>query len=197
MNRPNTRDLAIFILLVTVGVVARVVFQEIPNFAPVAALALFAGYFFGHRLVAVAVPLAVMTISDRLVDAGGYAMPLMLTVYGLLALPVFFRGCLQQHLSLERSSIARSAGSVIGLLGCSLACSLIFFVGTNFMVWMTGSWYEPTFAGLMKCFAGAIPFFRYTLAGDAAFAVFFFGSHAFATSIFRSVDREDRLITAS
>lgn len=183
MNRPTVTDVLVFVLLVTLGVVARVAFQHVPNFAPVAALALFAGYFFGHRGLALGVPLAVMFISDRLVDAGGYALPLMLTVYALLSLPVFFRSFVRRFFNLQNSSAPRAVGSVLGLLGCSLTCSLIFFFGTNFAVWATSSWYEPTWAGLMSCFASAIPFFRYTLAGDAIFAVSLFGSYALIASL--------------
>lgn len=183
MNRPTVTDVLVFVLLVTLGVVARVAFQHIPNFAPVAALALFSGYFFRQRGLALSVPLAVMLISDRLVDAGGYALPLMLTVYALLSLPVFFRGFVRHYFSLQNPSAARAIGSVLGLLGCSLACSLIFFFGTNFAVWATSSWYEPTLAGLLTCFASAVPFFRYTLAGDAIFAISLFGCYAVVAAL--------------
>ena len=190
MHRSTIRDIVSFILLVAVGVATRVWFQDIPNFAPVAALALFAGYFFTSRALAIATPLAVMMISDRFVDAGGYAIPLMLTVYALLALPVLFRGVARRHLSLDQGSKTRVFGAVTGLMACSLACSLIFFLGTNFMVWATSSWYEPTLAGLVKCYAGAIPFFRYTLAGDAVFGTLFFGSYAVAKLMAKSTDAE-------
>lgn len=186
MNRPSLRDLVVFSALIVVGVVARVALQDLPNFAPVAAIALFAGYFLGHRVLAIACPLSIMLISDRLVDAGGYSLPLMLTVYGLLALPVFFSGPVRRYFSFEPGTKHKMVGTVTGLIGCSLACSLIFFLGTNFMVWMTSTWYEPTFAGLVKCYASAIPFFRYTLAGDAVFSTVLFGSYAIAGALSRT-----------
>jgi hypothetical protein len=42
--------------------------------------------------------------------------------------------------------------------------------------------YEHTFAGMLHCYVQAIPFFRYTLAGDLFFAVALFGSYAVAMS---------------
>ena len=173
-----TRNAAIFAFLVTCGVVARVAFQHIPNFAPVAALALFAGYFFTSRMLAVAVPFSVMLISDRLVDAGGYSLPLMLTVYALLALPVFVSGPWRRTFSSEPRSLFGASGSTLGLFGCTLACSLIFFLGTNLAVWATSSWYEHTLSGLLTCYTSALPFFRFTVAGDACFALVLFGGYA-------------------
>ena len=182
-------NLAVIVLLVTSGVAVRVALRDIPNFAPVAALALFAGFYFVPRTLAASVPIAVMVISDRLVDAGGYSWPLMLTVYGLLTLPVFFRGFLHRYFSLHQASRPRLAASICGLFGCSLACSLMFFLGTNWMVWMTGNWYEPTLTGLMTCLANGIPFFRYTLAGDAVFSMILFGGYATVWATIRSAER--------
>jgi len=182
MNRISTRDLVAFGLLVAFGVAVRVGMQHIPNFAPVAAIALFAGYFMRHRLLAVCTPLAIMMISDRLVEAGGYSVPLMMTVYGLLALPVLIGGPMRRWIRLQHDRPSKAFASILGLVGFSLLCSLLFFAGTNAMVWATSSWYEPTLAGLAKCYVTAIPFFRYTVTGDAVFSTLLFGGYAFAAN---------------
>lgn len=174
----DLKSLIVFALLIGAGVTARVVFQNIPNFAPVAALALFAGYFFRSRVLAICVPLSVMLISDRLIDAGGYPWLLMITVYGLLTLPVLSRSWLKKHVNFEGRNLQRFAGSALTVGGFSLACSLLFFFGTNAMVWATTSLYPQTAAGLASCYAAAIPFFQYTLAGDLAFSFVFFGALA-------------------
>lgn len=194
MNRISTRDFLLGVLLVACGVAARMFFRDLPNFAPVAAMALFAGYLFGSRLLALSVPILVMTISDFLINAGGYALSLRLTVYGLLVLPVFFGGPLRSRLSFGNNSTKRAVASMAGLIGCSVLCSLLFFAGTNWMVWMTSSWYEPTIGGLLTCFANAVPFFKYTLAGDLCFATVLFGVYALTTSALRRTD--GRLVTA-
>ena len=178
MNRPLAKDFLVFVALVALGVIARVALQHVPNFAPVAGLALFAGYFFAHRWLALSVPLLVMVISDRLIEAGGYDWRLMLTVYGLLTLPVCLRGLTRRYLALERSGRWRNVRALTGLMGCSLFCSVVFFLGTNVMVWLTSSWYPGTLAGLRECLVSAIPFFRYTLAGDAVFTAVCFGAYA-------------------
>ena len=54
-------DAAAAAVLITAGVALRLVFRDVPNFAPVAALALFAGYYFRNAGWALLVPLSVVT----------------------------------------------------------------------------------------------------------------------------------------
>ena len=175
MKRTTIEQGAVLAILVAAGVGLRFYFQDIPNFAPVAAVALFAGFFFRSRLLAATAPLSVMLITDFFI--GGYQPLLMVTVYGLLALPVFMRGMLRQHF-LQGETTSAAAASVLGLLLCTLAASVLFFVATNFVTWLTTPWYPRTAAGLWQCYANAVPFFRYTLAGDMSFATVLFGSYA-------------------
>jgi hypothetical protein len=52
------------------------------------------------------------------------------------------------------------------IAGCAVLSSALFFVVTNFAVWYSGAWYGDDFAGLIKCYAAALPFARNMLAGD-------------------------------
>ena len=47
----------------------------------------------------------------------------------------------------------------------ALLSATIFFVITNFAVWMSGTMYPLTIDGLLLCYTMAIPFFGNTLAG--------------------------------
>ena len=170
------KQLIAFMILVSAGVTVRLMFQDLPNFAPVAALALFSGYFFTSRLMAVAAPITVMLVTDWFL--GSYHPVLMVAVYGMLAMPVLFRGLLRRGLDLQGTSQRRAALATIGLVGCGLASSLAFFVVTNFATWLVGGLYPPTWDGLVNCYVQALPFFRYTLAGDLLFATLLFGSYA-------------------
>jgi hypothetical protein len=169
------------ISLVVLGAGVRLWFQDLPNFAPVAALALFAGYHFRSWVLALCVPLGVMAISDTFI--GGYDWRMMALVYGTLAAPVALRGVLRRTLSLENRNWAGAAAATTGLVFCSLAGSLAFFVVTNFGSWLWFSMYEHSAAGLLYCYQQAIPFFRYTLAGDLLFAVVLFGGYALACQV--------------
>ncbi len=189
LQRRHKTEIAVFLAIVFLGVTARCFFHFVyylPNFAPVAGLALFAGYFFRSRLAAVAAPLAVMLVSDLFI--GGYQPALMLVVYGALAAPVLARGFLRRTFDGKSSSDnnsgwRRAIASVAGLAACGLAASAGFFLVTNFAVWGMSVFspahaiYAPTFEGLLLCFTQALPFFRYTLAGDLFFSLAFFGGY--------------------
>jgi hypothetical protein len=134
-----------------------------PNFTPLAATALFASFFLGRRL-AVLVPLSAMLVSDLFI--GFYEWRIMLVVYAALTFPVLFGTFLKDRL--RPGPITVSA----------LASSIVFFVSTNFAVWLFGSMYGHGFRGLLECYAAAVPFFRYTLAGDLFWSATLFASYA-------------------
>ena len=159
-----------FLLLVAGGVWLRWAFRDLPNFAPVAAMALFAGYCIRRPLAAAAVPLSIMVISDRLI--GGYQWQMMLLVYAMLTLPVLAGRPLRR--SLEERSAATFWRPTATVLSGSLAASLAFFLVTNFGAWLWFDMYPKTWGGLMESYVAAIPFFRYTVAGDLFFAVALF-----------------------
>jgi hypothetical protein len=56
------------------------------------------------------------------------------------------------------------------------ASSVIFFVVTNFAVWLTSGMYPLDAAGLTKCYVAALPFFQNTLIGDLLWTAALFGS---------------------
>lgn len=59
------------------------------------------------------------------------------------------------------SIIYRVLGSLLG--------AVIFFVLTNFGVWVTG-FYGYTFTGLISCYLLAVPFFAYSLISTLTFS---------------------------
>jgi hypothetical protein len=181
VKRETAIEAAVFAGLVLSGAAARVWFRELPNFAPIAAMSLFAGYFFRSRAVAVAVPLSAMLLSDAFI--GGYEWQMMLVVYGMLALPVAFGGPLRNWLRIEPGRLGRTLPAVAGLFGSSLAASLLFFLATNFAWWPWTDMYEHNFAGLLRCYENGLPFFRHTLLGDTLFAALLFGGYAWAVSL--------------
>ena len=166
--------------LIGVGAGLRVLLRDLPNFAPVAALALFAGYYFRSLLPALCVPLGVMALSDLVL--GGYDPRMMAVVYGMLALPVFLRSPLRRYLGLTPGKAGAATAATAGLLGCSLASSVLFFLVTNFACWLSMGLYTLDASGLLHCYQQALPFFRHTLCGDLVFATVLFGGYALAVT---------------
>ncbi len=68
----------------------------------------------------------------------------------------------------------RHRQSISAVIGISALGSVAFFLLSNF-----GSWLDPlmkydrSLAGLVECYAMALPFFRHTFASDILFAVVF------------------------
>ncbi len=163
------KDITVFALLVVVGVVGRLACLEIPNFQPTGAVALFAGFYFAQRRIALLAPLAVMGISNLWLDAY-LSWPQMIVVHAALLWPVF----LGRHLLRQPSS---TASPLIRWGICLSAPSLVFFLTTNFGVWLVSGMYPQTLAGLASCYWLAVPFYGYSLAGDLVFVPMVFGSY--------------------
>ena len=173
MQKYVLRDLAVWAVLVISCVALRLSLSDVPNFAPVAGLSLFAGFFFRNRLWAASAPLVVMTVADR--SLGGYHPVVMFAVYAGLVLPVFFGAPIRQRFA-KAARWPQRATAVGGLFGYALFGSVIFFLVSNFACWTIGM-YSMTWSGLTECYWQALPFFRYTLMGDISFAAAFFAAY--------------------
>jgi hypothetical protein len=160
MPTPRLLVLTGFIL----GAAALRIAPHLPNFSPIAAMALFGGAHFSDKRLAFAVPLAALLLSDCVL--GFYAG--MATVYASFAIVVVLGLWLR-----SRRTPALIAGTA--LLG-----SFLFFLITNFGYWTSGVLYPRTLSGLAACYAAAIPFFRNTLAGDLFYTAVLFGGFALA-----------------
>ena len=151
---------ALAIGLILLGIAAR--FAPHPdNVTPLAAIALFGGAYLPKRW-AIWLPVAVIALSD--------------VVIGLHAGVIF----------------TWSAAALIGFVGwwvrrqpspgrivrAAILSSAVFFLVTNFGVWLlgeNGTVYPKTLGGVWACFVAAMPFFRNTLAGDLVITTALFG----------------------
>jgi hypothetical protein len=142
-----------------------------PNFAAVGAIALFCGACFSNRWVAIVIPLVAMFLSDLALGLqyGTFEYTfhtLMPVVYGSFALIA----CIGFLLRGKRRVVPIACGS--------LAASTLFYLVTNFGVWLFGSLYPKSVEGLLACYTAGIPFFGNTIMGDATFSAVLFGSLA-------------------
>ena len=181
-KRPLLVELCVLAALIALGAGVRIVLgPEMPNFAPIAAISLFAGYFFQRTWLAFLAPWVSMLASDAVL--GGHEWQMMLVVYFMLSLPIAWSWWLRRVVKIERTSTARSLLTSVGaLIGCSLVSSVLFFLATNFAWWPWNDLYPHTVAGLILSYERGLPFFGNTLCGDLFFAVALFGSYAMAVS---------------
>jgi len=145
-----------------------------PNFSPIEAVALFGGAYFAHRAWAIVVPLVAMAISDvalGLVNGGIYLD------YFLNAHFVSIYACIVLCTLLGFALRGRVSGGSV--LGSSLAGSAIFFLVTNFAVWLSADPQVSTTCGsLGACYVAGLPFFQWTALGTLFYAAVLFGGFA-------------------
>lgn len=160
-------------LLILLAAVSRIL-PHPPNFTPVGAMALFGAAWFKPRHWAFIVPFAGLWLSDLFLNNVVYAQYYPSFVW-------FDTGQLWVYLSfglivgLGFMALGKiTAGRVIG---ASLASSVLFFLITNFGVWVSGGMYALTWQGLAACYAAAIPFFANTILGDFCYTTTLFASY--------------------
>lgn len=151
------------IVMIAIAAAMRLV-PHWPNFTPVAAMALFGGAYLNDRRLAYAVPFAAMMLSDLVL---GFH-PTMWAVYLSFAMIV------------SLGFLLRNNNSILKTAGAALASSVLFFVVTNFAMWVSGTYYSLDLTGLIQCYVAAIPFFGYSAAGDLFYTGIMFGAFEYA-----------------
>jgi len=172
----SQKENLLYRLLLALGIIALAAALRIAphpwNFTPVGAMALFSGAVIKNRRLAFVVPLLALFLGDIFI---GFHK-LMPIVYASFLLSVAIGFWLRDRRTAGRISAATLLGAIQ------------FFLVTNFAVWAFGLTYPRTSAGLVACYVAGIPFFWNTLAGDAVYAVLFFGTFALAERLFPALN---------
>ncbi len=168
-------------LLVLSGLILVAAFSRlIPhpyNFAPIGAMSLFGAAYFTNKKLSFILPLLAMFLSDLVINNVLYASyyqsftiftPGFLWVYGAIAAIVIAGIFIFKKVSVSRVFVG------------SLSASILFFVISNFGVWLSDPDYPLTLSGLVLCYEMAIPFFQNTLFGDLVYSGVLFGGFEFA-----------------
>ncbi len=162
--------------LILIAAISRMIPHPL-NFAPIGAMSLFGAAYFTNKKFSFILPLLAMFISDLLVNNiiyGAYYQSFTLFtpgfgwVYGSIAAIVLVGIFLFRKVTFTR------------ILAGSLSASVLFFLITNFGVWLSDPDYPLNFAGLMLSYEMAIPFFKNTVAGDLFYCTVLFGGFEFA-----------------
>ena len=170
---PRASGLLLFALIVAAAV-SRLL-PHPPNFSPIEAIALFGGAHFLNRSWAVLAPLAAMFLSDLLLGViqGGiyfeyFASAHFLAIYACIALSAVLGFGLRNRVKSAR------------VLGYSLAGSLLFFLITNFAVWLTATdvvAHPACSASLGACYLAGLPFLKWTVLGTLVYSAVLFGGY--------------------
>jgi len=142
-----------------------------PNFTAIGAVALFGGAYFDKKYLSFVVPFAALFVTDLILGLHST----MWAVYLSFALIVVI------GFNLRKQSKPLNIGV------SAVAASVLFFLITNFAVWLSSPMYPPTTAGLVESYVAAIPFFNYTLFGNLFYVGVVFGIFELAKLKFPSL----------
>ena len=132
-----------------------------PNFTPMLGMAVFAGTVFDKKVFSFLIPLLAMILSD-----------LFLGLHSGIFI-VYLAICLNVVIGIYLINKIRYSK----ILGSLIAGSLVFFIVTNFAVWLYSGMYPYNFDGLLSCYIMALPFFQNTIISSILYgsgAFFFF-----------------------
>ena len=127
-----------------------------PNFTPITALALFGATTFSNRILGTLLPLIAMAISDLYLGFYSISIWVYSSFIAISLLGHYWKTIKTKNILLS---------------------SLLFFIVTNFGVWLTG--YPKTIEGFVLCYTLAIPFFINAIAGDLFFSYILKYSYSF------------------
>ncbi|MBA2745546.1 MAG: hypothetical protein H0U44_04895 [Flavisolibacter sp.] len=159
------------------------------GFTPQIAMALLAGAVIKDKKWAVILPLVSMLLSDVFYH--------FLFLNGMSTIPGFYEGQWLNYIlicGLTFFGFLLRKISVLRVAAFSMSGSILFFLTSNFAVWVGGGGFvrPKTFEGLMMCYADGLAFFRdYGLVngfygnlflGDLFFCGLLFGSYALLSS---------------
>ena len=140
----NYRNLTILSMMV-LAVITRLL-PHPPNVAPIAGIALFGGSRFDNKWIGFGLPLLCMFITDLFLG------------FSSITMFVYLSFMIISYIGINSKTI--SNGTILG-------SSLLFFLLTNFGVFLLG--YPHTIQGLLTCYTLALPFFVNTILGDLFF----------------------------
>ena len=179
--KKTKQKIVLFFYLVGLIALSRII-PHPPNFTPVLAMAVFMPYLTRDLYSAMLVPLSAMFVSDFYL---GFHSS-MFWVY----ISILLGTTLSQYtISMKKTYVHLGSNALLS--------STIFFIITNFAVWMSGGLYPHTMDGLILCYTMAIPFFGNTLAGTLLYISLLGLVSYSATNISRRYTDDEENITSS
>jgi hypothetical protein len=172
------------VTLILAAAFSRIV-PHMPNFSPIDAITLFAAAHFARVWQVFLIPFMAMWLSSLFIDNVQYAASqtsfvwmypgfhwqyLGFFIVGLLGLFLFRRGI-----------------SILNVVVGTLASGMVFFLISNFGVWIQGGLYSHDLAGFIACYLAAIPFYQGTFLGDVFYCTGLFSGFGWLSARYSSL----------
>lgn len=149
---------------------------HLPNFAPVTAIAIFAGIYLPKKQ-AVVLPLAVRLVSDFFL--GFFSWPLLIAVYLSHLFGVVLGLWIREHKTIPRVLLA------------PFFSAAVFFLVTNFAFLYSN--YPHDFSGIIMAYVNGLPFLRGTFLGDFIYTIGLVGCYEGIFYLHRSFKKKQEV----
>lgn len=156
MNRQNNTLVLSAGLLIVAAAFTRL-FPHYPNFTAMGAMAVFGGSVLKDKKLAFLLPLGALLLSD-------VCLQLFTTTKGFYGTSQFF--VYAAFLVITAVATSMKKRSVANIALAAVWSGAIFFIISNFGVWLSSDYYPKTLAGLGACYWTAIPFYKNELFGN-------------------------------
>ena len=147
----------LIVIIILIGAFSRII-PHPPNFTAIGAISILGGVYFGKNYLAFLIPIISMLISDFLL---GFNMAISVYLSFLIMIPLGIG--------------IKNKLSNLSVIKTSIYASIVFFLITNFSVWIFSTVYPNNIYGLLICYYAGIPFFFNTLLGNIFFSFSLFG----------------------
>ncbi len=149
-------------IIVAIGLILLLVSSRLTshfwNMTAVGGIALFAGAYFSKKWISFFVITSGLLLSDMVL---GFHNQMLVVYFSYALIAVLGFSLSLQGPRLKTVLMALSGGP-------------LFFLITNFSVWLTGNMYPHTFDGLMESYIMGLPFFRNQILADLFSSVILF-----------------------
>ncbi len=159
--------------LIAIALLSRLI-PHWPNFTAMIAVAFSGGVLFGKRIQALVLPLLVLFLGDLIINN---------TLYFDGSFSLFTHGFAYiygAYILVALLGVMGRSGSYLTKGLGALSAALIFYLVTNFGVWLGNPFYAQNLSGLMSSYAAGLPF----LLNSAISTLFYGGLIVFAKQLY-------------
>jgi hypothetical protein len=146
------------------------------NFTAIGALAIFAAMNMPNKWLSALLPLAAMFISDLVINNVVYAAYSPTFVWLSEGFVWIYLGVFAHTVS---AWVTSGRSKVVSSAASSVLGAVLFFLLSNYGVWVGSGIYPASQQGLLLCYTAALPFFGNMLLGNLFFCALLFGVHYF------------------
>jgi hypothetical protein len=182
MKKINS-EIIFVVVLISVATFSRLI-PHPWNFTALGAVALLSGHLLKRQYLGLVVALLSLVISDLVLGFHNLIAWVYIPLLMSVALGYFIRS---GHSIGENNTALNYFKSSVLLRNLSLvfSSSFLFFIVSNFGVWIQGTFYAKSFSGLVECYIMALPFLKNQLAGDLIYSVVLFGAYQMAVNFLK------------